>query len=200
MSVIFARHGETKFNVEGRLQGRSDSPLTSNGISQARVLGDFLSDFEVSDFLLSPMPRVLKTYEVCNKNICSPYTLTNDLLEVCYGEWEGQPKVSLKVKDLWQQRNKNRFNFRHPGAFKGVNGESYKDLYARLSPFFIKLTPKISEGSCTVVLGHLGVMRCVFKYFQKLSDLEAGQLEIPNNLVVLLSQENGNINFETRNL
>ena len=33
------RHGETMFNVKGRIQGWCDSPLTKLGVSQAKELG-----------------------------------------------------------------------------------------------------------------------------------------------------------------
>ena len=34
--IILVRHGETEFNVAGKLQGTLDSPLTAKGVSAAR--------------------------------------------------------------------------------------------------------------------------------------------------------------------
>lgn len=31
------RHGQTRFNVQGRIQGACDSPLTEEGIEQAKA-------------------------------------------------------------------------------------------------------------------------------------------------------------------
>ena len=41
--VWLVRHGETSWNVEGRVQGWEDIPLNDNGIGQARALGDHLA-------------------------------------------------------------------------------------------------------------------------------------------------------------
>ena len=38
------RHGETMFNVKGRIQGWCDSPLTKLGVSQAKELGKKLKN------------------------------------------------------------------------------------------------------------------------------------------------------------
>ena len=38
------RHGETMFNVKGRIQGWCDSPLTDLGVSQAKELGKALKN------------------------------------------------------------------------------------------------------------------------------------------------------------
>ena len=33
--IWFLRHGETEWNLEKRIQGRRDSPLTARGVDQA---------------------------------------------------------------------------------------------------------------------------------------------------------------------
>ena len=38
-SVYFARHGETVWNVEDKICGMTDSPLTEKGRAQAAALG-----------------------------------------------------------------------------------------------------------------------------------------------------------------
>ena len=45
--IYMIRHGETLFNVQGRTQGWSDSPLTLNGISQAKQSKIFFENFPV---------------------------------------------------------------------------------------------------------------------------------------------------------
>ena len=41
-TIYFVRHGETQWNMAGRLQGRSDSPLTPRGREQAARNGEAL--------------------------------------------------------------------------------------------------------------------------------------------------------------
>jgi broad specificity phosphatase PhoE len=49
VNLYYVRHGETQFNVEKRLQGICESPLTDNGIEQAKSVGIGLSDIEFAD-------------------------------------------------------------------------------------------------------------------------------------------------------
>ena len=37
--IYLIRHGQTELNLQGRYQGRSDSPLTPLGLAQAEAVG-----------------------------------------------------------------------------------------------------------------------------------------------------------------
>lgn len=43
MRIILVRHGQTKWNSEGRVQGRTDIPLNARGMAQAEAVGEWLS-------------------------------------------------------------------------------------------------------------------------------------------------------------
>src|SRR5881394_4058244 len=59
--ILLARHGETVFNVEGRWQGQSDSPLSERGLAQARELGRALADEPISTVFSSDLGRAMAT-------------------------------------------------------------------------------------------------------------------------------------------
>src|SRR5205823_14454985 len=59
--ILLARHGETLFNVEGRWQGQSDSPLTERGLAQARELGRALSAEPIAAVYSSDLGRAMHT-------------------------------------------------------------------------------------------------------------------------------------------
>lgn len=59
--ILLARHGETVFNVEGRWQGQSDSPLTERGRAQARELGLVLADEDIAAIYSSDLGRAVDT-------------------------------------------------------------------------------------------------------------------------------------------
>ena len=44
MKVYLLRHGETDWNIEGRLQGRMDIPMNETGKEQIKSVGKFLQD------------------------------------------------------------------------------------------------------------------------------------------------------------
>src|SRR5918911_3955609 len=59
--ILLARHGETVFNVEGRWQGQSDSPLTERGLAQARELARALADEPIAAVYSSDLGRAFTT-------------------------------------------------------------------------------------------------------------------------------------------
>ena len=61
--VYFTRHGETVWNVENKICGMTDSPLTEKGRAQARELGEKLrtSGLRIDEILYSPLSRAADT-------------------------------------------------------------------------------------------------------------------------------------------
>lgn len=181
--IYFSRHGETIFNKEGRLQGISDSPLTDVGIEQAKFLKEFSMEKGITRCVSSPLPRVVETAKI----VGIPYSLENRLREICYGSWEEKCKSELRKLDLCKEREREKFTFKHPGQFKGIEGESYEDLFNRLKVFMAYLS-EVEAESNLLVLSHLGVLRCVYKYFNNLTNEEAGKLEFLNNTILVLDK------------
>lgn len=187
MSILFCRHGETVFNREDRYQGVSDSPLTDRGVTQARLLGAYLQKtFVPEKVFISPLPRVKKTIEIALQGSSIVVEEREDLREICYGSWEGVDKDTLRKLPEWSVRQKDRYSFVHPGEYEGQPGESYADLYARLIPFFSMLERETRQ---IAVCSHIGVLRSMLKYYQHLSDEEAGLLEIKQSLVFMLDKD-----------
>lgn len=199
MTIIFCRHGQTQFNLYDRFQGISDSPLTELGIEQAKKLNHYLkSHFEHIDmFYLSPQPRVKATYSFAAKDINAPAETRFNLNEVNYGEWEAKNRATID-ESILKEREKDRFNFIHPGRYQGRNGESYKMQYLRLLPFFHEFEQK--EDGVYVVIAHHGVMLNAYKYFAKVSDREIGNIRISNNQLVVVSREEGDWKVQIVNL
>ena len=57
-NIYFTRHGETVWNVENKICGMTDSPLTARGQQQARQLGELVRDsgLHIDEILYSPAP------------------------------------------------------------------------------------------------------------------------------------------------
>ena len=82
------RHGETMFNVQHKIQGWCDSPLTENGIAQAKKAGQYFKDHGITfdHAYSSTSERCCDTLELVTD---MPYVRTKGLKENFYGELEG---------------------------------------------------------------------------------------------------------------
>jgi len=88
-TLILVRHGETLGNIEARVQGHQDSPLTPQGLAQARQIAQRLSRLELAAIYSSDVGRARETAAI----IAAPHNLAvkarADLRERCYGVLEG---------------------------------------------------------------------------------------------------------------
>lgn len=66
-TIYITRHGQTQWNVEKRMQGRQDSPLTEQGMRQAMWLRDALKHVDFDAMYASPSPRARRTAEILLK-------------------------------------------------------------------------------------------------------------------------------------
>src|SRR5574340_3520 len=132
-SVYYVRHGETDWNVEGRLQGRHDVPLNARGRAQAAHCGSILRDLfarggrdpESFDYVSSPLGRARGTMELMRAElglVAGGYRIEPALAEIAFGEWEGFTIAQLRERDPQRlaAREHDKWRFLPPG------GESYE--------------------------------------------------------------------------
>lgn len=96
MPVYLVRHGETRWNLERRLQGRMDSPLTLRGLEQIRryaaLLREVLPAGVAPELCTSPLPRARQTASMLAELLELPRErcFESELLAERYcGAWEG---------------------------------------------------------------------------------------------------------------
>lgn len=158
--VFYIRHGETDWNVAGRLQGHRDIALNAKGRAQAAHCGDVLRallardgrDPASLDYYSSPLSRASVTMELVRAGLGLPalgYTLEPQLIEISFGDWEGSTIALLHLNDPARisQREHDKWHFVPPG------GESYEMVAARMKRWYDSL-----EGDC-VVTAHGGTAR-----------------------------------------
>ncbi len=74
-TLYFTRHGETVWNVENKICGMTDSPLTERGRQQARKLGEAVkaSGVHIDEILYSPLSRAADTAKaIAELPVCPP--------------------------------------------------------------------------------------------------------------------------------
>jgi probable phosphoglycerate mutase len=91
-TVYLVRHGETEWSKAGRHTGRTDLPLTANGMEDARKLGERLGGVAPRHVLSSPLSRARRTAELAG---FTP-EIDPDLLEWDYGDYEGRTSAEIR--------------------------------------------------------------------------------------------------------
>ena len=71
MEIILVRHGETDWNISGRLMGQKDVPLNSRGRAQAETLKEKLADINFDCCYSSPLSRARETAEIICGHRCN---------------------------------------------------------------------------------------------------------------------------------
>src|SRR5665213_2076898 len=105
-TFVFVRHGQTDWNVEGRLQGQRDIPLNDIGRAQARrngeVIRDCIPEAAGFDFVASPLSRARETMEIVRDAMHldpTEYEIDSRLLEITFGELEGLTYQDIESRD-----------------------------------------------------------------------------------------------------
>jgi broad specificity phosphatase PhoE len=88
-TLLLARHGETDWNRELRIQGSSDIELNDVGREQAEALADELADVELDAIYASDLSRARATAETVAARKQLPVRLDARLRERSFGTWEG---------------------------------------------------------------------------------------------------------------
>lgn len=154
LNVYLLRHGETQWNADGnRYCGRTDIPLTNNGISQAQIVRDQLQPMHFDAIYSSPLVRAKQTAEIASSR--KDIIVDNRLIEIDFGEWESKPKEEFIPLDpmLWERWCKD------PGTTQaGGTGEMASTVVNRVNAFYEFVLNKHTEGNILVV-GHNGINR-----------------------------------------
>ena len=93
LRIYLARHGETDWNVEHKLQGMTDVPLNANGRSQAAALAAMLKTIKVDAVYSSTLSRSRDTAEAVAAGRLTVQSL-DGLRERNYGRFQGTPDTA----------------------------------------------------------------------------------------------------------
>ncbi|KUM26590.1 phosphoglycerate mutase [Mesorhizobium loti] len=183
--VYIARHGQTEWNAEGRLQGQADTDMNALGREQAigngRRLAGFVRNPADFDFVASPMRRTRETMELMRVAMGLDrlaYRTDPCLVEMSFGDWQGFTFAELEARlpGSTDGRRHAKWDFQPPGE----GAESYEMLLDRIKPWFDSL-----RGP-TVCVTHGGVMRCLFRFVEGMSKKDAAGLEVPQDCLLRL--------------
>lgn len=141
------RHADTAWSTEGRIQGRSDLPLSDAGRVALRSL-TLPAECRGMQVVTSPLARCVETAALLG----APDALREPrLAEMSWGAWEGRKLADLRVElGVAMAENEARgWDFRPPG------GESPREVLSRVRSWLSELREP------TLAIVHRGVIRAV---------------------------------------
>ena len=94
-TLLLARHGETDWNRELRIQGSSDIALNELGRQQARFLAQELTDVDLDAIYASDLSRASETAAAVAATHALDVRLDPRLRERSFGSWEGLTREDL---------------------------------------------------------------------------------------------------------
>lgn len=146
LEIYLIRHGQTKWNLENKMQGSLNSDLTVEGVKQAVSLGKELNKHYFDHIYSSTSPRALETSRLI---FGDEKKTSSDLLgEIAMGAWEG--KTYQEIEKLAPLEWNNFFN--HPfNYFPSKDGESFAQLEARLKVFIKEEGLRERSGKIAIV-------------------------------------------------
>jgi broad specificity phosphatase PhoE len=184
IKIYIARHGETTWNVEGRIQGRSDPDLSPKGVAQSLALLEQLKDRPISAIYTSTLQRSILTAQPIVKFFSLPVQKQPELDEIAFGIMEGVQIFSLseELRREWERFKEDRFTYHIPGA------ENFTDVATRLKPFKEKILRNHAEQEI-LIIGHKIVNRFLIGML----------LEVPLEEIQRMEQNNGCVYLVERN-
>ena len=149
LTLALVRHGQTEYNVESRLQGWCDSPLTSAGLAGVRATAADLAERPFTAVYVSPAGRAQATArEIAAFHPGVPVITDPDLREFGFGDYEARLEAELFAR--WDPEP--LFTGVLHGTFPGLpGGESGQDFLARVGAAFARIERAHPDGDVLVV-------------------------------------------------
>jgi probable phosphoglycerate mutase len=153
--LIFIRHGETQWNIEGRVMGQLDSPLSRRGEKQALAIARRLSRIQIAALYSSDLGRALQTANAIANKFNIAVRLDKSLRERNMGVFQGLTRKEKKAQyaQVWKESKAIGADYIIPGG-----GESRNQRLARSIEVMNRLADNHPHETI-VVVSHDGILR-----------------------------------------
>lgn len=157
-TLYITRHGETLWNLEGRLQGHLDSALSPTGRAQVRALAARLRELEPTVLYTSDLGRTVETAHAIAASCALTPLVDARLRERHLGVFQGltPQEIRLQHLDAWREFQRRDPDFVIPG------GESARQR-ARRSIAALRDIALCHAGERIVIVGHGGTLDSIYR-------------------------------------
>lgn len=202
-SLVLVRHGESRLNKLNCFSGWLDIPLSQFGVDEARALACYCKRFHYTVAFTSELERAHETLLILlsqqkkigvfdhgkdkrynhlehlpkklKENIINIYP-TEALNERTYGNLQGLIKTVAEK----QYGKEQVFKWRRGFDERPPNGESLKDVFDRVVPYFKKtIHSHVKNGESVLLVAHGNTLRALMKYFENIPDDKISLVDLP---------------------
>ena len=179
--LYFVRHGETYWNVENKICGKTDIALTPFGHEQAVRTAETIlkSGIRFDEIISSPLVRAADTAKHISEITGKPMRLDDRLIEQNFGRYESTARNGNEF-----QKAKEQF------ADRFGDGESMLHLAQRIYNLLDELR-KDPEGRSFLLVAHNAIARVVESYFRPMTNEECATFGVKNCAVLCYDWEKG---------
>lgn len=174
LQLVLVRHGQTEWSRDKRHTGRTDIPLTPEGVREAQRVRAELERREFTRVLSSPLSRALETARLAG--LGDRVETRDELLEWDYGEYDGITTAEIHETRpgwvLWREGC--------PG------GESPEDVGARADELLAELSQ--TDGD-VAVFGHGHMLRVLTARWVELPASQGSRFVLETATISVLGWE-----------
>ncbi|XP_066992367.2 6-phosphofructo-2-kinase/fructose-2,6-bisphosphatase [Anabrus simplex] len=183
-TLYFSRHGESEYNVLGRIGG--DTDLSPRGRLYGLSLARHINDAAIPD--LEVWTSQLRRTKQTAANINAPTEHLAALNELDAGVCEGlsYEEMQEKFPQEFAWRDQDKLRYRYPW------GESYVDIMTRIEPVLLDL----EHENNVLVISHQAILRCILGYFLNKQPEELPYLNVPLHTIIKLTSDGYSCNVE----
>lgn len=165
----FVRHGESVWNIENKICGITDSPLTEKGHEQAAETAHEIrrQGIKADMILCSPLIRAYDTAAHISEICGIPFRADERLIEQAFGRYEGTARDGLEFLQA-----KTRFI----DSFGG--GETMLKTAHRIYSLLDEITSQ--NDTVYILAAHNGLARHVESYFRDMTNEEFAAFGLKN--------------------
>lgn len=160
-TLFLVRNADTDFTRDGRVAGRRDISLSSDGRKQAESLRDrlYAGKHDLVEILASPLPRAVETAEL----LAAPFGLgvVRDprLIDFDAGRWEGQKHGEIGASAEYQRFIANPVDESIPG------GERIDAVRDRIVAAVSQALADNELGANILIVSHAGPLRVLLAHY-----------------------------------
>lgn len=148
MNLYIVRHGQTDWNIQGRIQGSTDIELNSAGINQAKQTSELLKNIDFEAIFSSPLKRTIDTAKIINEYHNIDIIKDSRIIERNFGNFEGTQNILKDISEYLDYKKDLHAN----------NVESIKDLFKRIEDFLLDISNKYKNTDSNIlIVTHGGV-------------------------------------------